>query len=36
MKSIHNNAHINTANVIQIWFDENGIPLVNWPHTHPV
>ena len=31
MKFMHNNAPINKASIIKNWFDENSIPLVDWP-----
>lgn len=30
------NASIHTVSIIEIWFNDNGIHLVDWPHTHSI
>ena len=32
---MQDNAPIHTANIIKNWFDEHGIPLVDWPSYSP-
>jgi transposase len=35
MEFMQDNAPIHTANIIKNWFDENDIPLVDWPPYPP-
>jgi len=35
MEFMQDNAPIHTANIIKNWFDEHGIPLVDWPPYSP-
>ena len=35
MELMNDNAPIHTASIIENWFDENGIPLVDWPPYSP-
>jgi len=35
MEFIYNNALTNTASFIESWFDENHIPLDDWPPYSP-
>ena len=35
MEFMQDNAPIHTAHIIKNWFDEHGIPLVDWPPYSP-